>query len=449
MPEVKELVSQVVDALRKQVATAIGPVIERLEKLERALAERKGLEPESVKKMVAEAVAEIPVPKDGASVSLEDVAPLIDAEVQRAVAAIPTPKDGISVTVDDVAPLVAAEVQRAVAGLPAPKDGVSPEPEKVAALLAPRMAEMAERAAEAAVEKIERPKDGKSVTVEDVAPLIGAEVERAVAEIPRPRDGVSPEAGQIADLLAPQLAEAAEKAALAAVAKIELPDVAPVVSAEVERAIKSIPAPKDGVDGKSVAPEAVQEMVSAAVAQAVAALPAAKNGTDGRDATLIEPMPSIDETRSYAKGTWAKHRGGLWVARQVTQGMVGWDCVVDGVAGVQLTQGEDLRSMSLAVECSSGVSVSKAWAMPVVIYRGIWKEGDEYAVGDSATRGGSTWILMAEQRGTPGEEGSGWQLAAKCGRNGRDGLKGEKGDRGAEGKGGRDLTQMDWTGQKF
>jgi hypothetical protein len=54
-----------------------------------------------------------------------------------------------------------------------------------------------------------------------------------------------------------------------------------------------------------------------------------------------------------------------------------------------------------------------------------------------------------EQKGKPGEEGSGWQLAAKCGRDGRDGLKGEKGERGAEGKSGRDLTQMDSNGRKF
>lgn len=174
-----------------------------------------------------------------------------------------------------------------------------------------------------------------------------------------------------------------------------------------------------------------------------------ERGLDGRDAALIEPMPAIDETRSYAKGTWAKHRGGLWVSRQVTQGMVGWDCIVDGVADINIVQGEDMRSLSLSVERSSGEVVRKEWTTPVVIYRGIFREDEAYGIGDSTTRGGSTWVLVDEQKGKPGEEGSGWQLAAKCGRDGRDGLKGEKGERGAEGKSGRDLTQMDSNGRKF
>ncbi len=44
--------------------------------------------------------------------------------VEKSVAALPKAKDGQSVTVDDVAPLVAAEVQKAVALIPVPKDGV-------------------------------------------------------------------------------------------------------------------------------------------------------------------------------------------------------------------------------------------------------------------------------------------------------------------------------------
>lgn len=96
---------------------------------------------------------ELPVPKDGApgpagpagepgapgtdgkSVTVADVLPTLQAEVQRSVAAIPAPipgpagpagapgADGKSVTVADVLPTLQAELQRAVAALPAPAPG--------------------------------------------------------------------------------------------------------------------------------------------------------------------------------------------------------------------------------------------------------------------------------------------------------------------------------------
>ena len=105
-----------------------------------------------VKQMVAEAVAALPVPKNGdpgKSFTIDDARPLIDAAVIQIrkdadeVLAEPLalaekardmlleklgelrqPANGASVTVEDVAPLVRSEVERAVAALPAPKDGL-------------------------------------------------------------------------------------------------------------------------------------------------------------------------------------------------------------------------------------------------------------------------------------------------------------------------------------
>jgi hypothetical protein len=49
--------------------------------------------------------------------------PDFTAMVTEAVAAIPVPRDGKSVTVEDVTPLIASEVEKRVGGLPAAKDG--------------------------------------------------------------------------------------------------------------------------------------------------------------------------------------------------------------------------------------------------------------------------------------------------------------------------------------
>lgn len=81
----------------------------------------------AIKALVSEAVAALPVPKDGRDG--RDIDPsVVDAMVAGAVSvamkAIPTPQDGRSVTIADVQPLIVAEVEKAVKAVPVPKDGL-------------------------------------------------------------------------------------------------------------------------------------------------------------------------------------------------------------------------------------------------------------------------------------------------------------------------------------
>jgi integrin beta 3 len=129
--------------------------------------------------------------------------------------------------------------------------------------------------------------------------------------------------------------------------------------------------------------------------------------------------------------------------------MTGWDCVVSGTDRIEIAVADDLRTFTFKFIASDGTVEQHKTILPALIYRGIWKEGDAYARGDSATRDGSMWVLMAEQqKGKPGDEGSGWVLSTKRGRDGRDGLRGETGERGAEGRPGKDLTQLGFDGSK-
>lgn len=57
---------------------------------------------------------------------------------------------------------------------------------------------------------------------------------------------------------------------------------------------------------------------------------------------------------------------------------------------------------------------------PVVLYRGVFKEGEEYSAGDSATWGGSLWIAGRDTKAKPDSPDSGWRLAVKKGRDGKD-----------------------------
>ncbi len=59
------------------------------------------------------------------------------------------------------------------------------------------------------------------------------------------------------------------------------------------------------------------------------------------------------------------------------------------------------------------------FAFPVVLDRGVWKEGD-YENGDAVSWGGSLWIAQRDTSDKPDSPDSGWRLAVKRGRDGKD-----------------------------
>lgn len=223
-------------------------------------------------------------------------------------------------------------------------------------------------------------------------PDIAGMVSEAVAAIPVPSDGKS----------------------------VTVEDVTPVLQELVSNAMAEIPVPKDG---KDLDPATLKHAVEAAVSEAVAAMPAAepgKDGEDGRDALALEILPFIDEEKSYPRGSYATHNGGLWRAYEKTHGMRGWECLIDGVADIDIQQSEQ-RSFTLTVNRTSGASEAKSFDVPVMIYQGVFKSGQEYLPGDTVTWGGSLWHCDEQTQDKPGEAGSkGWTLAAKRGRDGRD-----------------------------
>ena len=125
---IKAILEGIVPVVKDAIAAAQKPLIERLDALEKRAPEK----------------GEPGLPgADGASVSMDDVTPVLEAMVGRAVAAIPVPKDGAdgapgrdgepgkdgaSVSIDDVAPVLAEMVEKAVAALPPPPKGEPGEP---------------------------------------------------------------------------------------------------------------------------------------------------------------------------------------------------------------------------------------------------------------------------------------------------------------------------------
>ncbi|MGF4715150.1 phage gp6-like head-tail connector protein, partial [Klebsiella pneumoniae] len=262
------------------------------------------------------------------------------------------------------------------------------------------------QAVDDAVAALPPAQDGKSVTPEDVRPLLQELVTAAVGEIPVPRDGKDYD---------PAVLKQAVDDAVAALPpaqdgkSVTPEDVRPLLQELVTAAVSEIPVPRDGKDYDPA-------VLKQAVDDAVAALPPAQ---DGRDALQLEIQPFIDEGKSYTRGSYATHNGGLWRAYEKTHGMRGWECIVDGVSDVDISMNGQ-RNFIVTVNRASGASEKKSFDIPTMVYRGVFKSGDEYLPGDTVTWGGSLWHCDEQTQDKPGETGSkGWTLAAKRGRDGR------------------------------
>ncbi|EOP0469707.1 phage portal protein, partial [Escherichia coli] len=261
------------------------------------------------------------------------------------------------VTGDDVRPMLEQMVKEAVSHIPVPRDGRDYDPEVL------------QKAVNDAVANIPQPADGKSLTPDDVRPMLEQMVKEAVSHIPVPRDGRDYDP------------EVLQKAVNDAVANIPQPadgksitpdDVRPMLEQMVKEAVSHIPVPRDGRDYD---PDVLQK----AVLDAVSALPAPQ---DGRDATALEILPAIDDQKSFPRGTYATHQGGLWRAYEKTHGMRGWECLVDGVADIDVSMTGE-RLFSVVVRQSSGQRTEKTFSLPVMLYRGVFRAGETYHPGDT------------------------------------------------------------------
>jgi hypothetical protein len=228
-----------------------------------------------------------------------------------------------------------------------------------------------------------------SFPVEEIQPLIGAAVAKSVSEIELPA--------------------------------VEVPDFEHMISDAVTKAVAEIPRPKDGENGKDADPEEIQKMVDSAVS--AIEIKHGIDGIPGRDGLDIDILPEIDDEKSYPRGTYAQHQGGLWRSHCKTHGMKGWECVVDGIADIGIDFADDPRNVTIRTVKSSGIVVEKQVYVPVVVDKGVYRKEAEYQKGDGVTSGGNFWIAQKDTpEGTPGTTPD-WRLAVK---KGRDAPRGDK-----------------------
>lgn len=176
-----------------------------------------------------------------------------------------------------------------------------------------------------------------------------------------------------------------------------------------------------------------------------------RDGENGRDALQIEILPMVDPAKSYPRGTFACHDGGLVRAKANTKpgDVSDWDVIVRGVSDFHVKQHEDLRTYSFHVRYTGEAEsqCTETFSMPALLDRGIFRDGTEYEKGDVVTWDSSMWICLADAtKAKPAT--ADWRMSVRKGQNGKDGKDGHKGDTGDEGRPGRDLTQVDFNGRK-
>lgn len=297
-------------AMGEAIRKAVEPLQAEIADLRKQLDEASSQAPD-VRQLVADEVAKAPAPKNGKDADEEAVAErvtrVIKADLEQwkldAQSAIKAPD------LPDIKGMVESAVSEAVKAIPAPKDGKSFTLEDATPIIDRAIEEIATRAtdridaavvaAEAAISKaqeafsgLRQPEDGKSITVDDVRPLIEGEIEKAVKAIPLPKDGVGL-AGMLIDR---------DGNLIATMTNGEAKNLGPVVG-------------KDGVSLESFVMEYLPDTHEITI-KATAA---------GRAEEVRFPAGGIrgkgywrDGTKAKAGDAWT-HDGSLWIAKADTE----------------------------------------------------------------------------------------------------------------------------------
>lgn len=116
--------AEIVGVVKGYLAKELAPLAARLDSLEKRVeAIPAPIDLSADLAALKASVQSINIPELPELPELPDFSAIIDEAVKTAVAGIPVPKDGHSVTVDDVAPLISSEVEKRIGEMPKAKNG--------------------------------------------------------------------------------------------------------------------------------------------------------------------------------------------------------------------------------------------------------------------------------------------------------------------------------------
>lgn len=187
-----------------------------------------------------------------------------------------------------------------------------------------------------------------------------------------------------------------------------------------------------GLDGASVTVDQVMPDLRAELQRAIAAIPPPKDGAPGKDGvsvTVNDLIPMLDA--AITKAVLDIERRGMDIIQRCLERI---EKPKDGNNGKDGADGlgfddavvEYDGERSFAVVISRGDKRKEfPFKIPVLIERGVYKDGTAYERGDGVTAGGNYWIALKDTTLRPGDNNADWRLAVRKGRDGKDGAKGE------------------------
>lgn len=242
--------------------------------------------------------------------------------------------------------------------------------QQMAAIVREATAPLIKRIEELESREPARGEDGKSITPEDVAPMIAAEVAKAMAALPAPKDGES----------------------------VTVEDVAPLIAEQVKAAVEAIPKPKDGKDGRDGKD--------------------GEKGADGKDG--VDGKDGIG-----LAGATIDRNGELIVT--LTNGE---QKALGPVVGRDGKDGADFSDVEIGYDGERTITIKGRGGditkrVPLPLDRGFWREGMACEKADIVTQDGAAWIALRDTKAKPClENKDDWRLFARKGRDGKDGRNG-------------------------
>jgi hypothetical protein len=264
--------------------------------------------------------------------------------------------------------------------------------------------------------------DGKSITLDDVLPVIEASIEQKMAALPVPKDGRDGTDGKDGKDADPEITKA-------------------LIVNEVDRRITALPHPqdgRDGRDGKDADWQAIESRIDLVAERKFAEFPAPKDGAPGRDGAdgkdgrdgadgksidLAEVAPLIEETIDLRVKALPVPQNG----RDGADGKDGRDgaSIEDafiGRDGELILVFDKGRTKNLGVGFAEGINADALTQMvseaAVRLYKGLWEPG-QYKKGAWVTYGGSLFVAQSDTGERPTNSDD-WRLALKRGRDGKD-----------------------------
>jgi hypothetical protein len=236
---------------------------------------------------------------------------------------------------------------------------------------------------------------------------------------------------------------------------VTIADVEPMLAEMVGRAVAAIPAPKDGADGKDAEPievhEVVRELIACdeiktildpmtaeAVAKHMAENPVqhGKDGAPGRDGKDGERGPQGEKGMDGSNGRDGldvkdlfRADGGRLVAvlSDGTTRDLGEFVGKDGRDGLNGNDGADFTDCTIDYDGERTITIRSVAAtitktVPIPLDRGYYREGMASEKGDIVTHDGNAWIAQRDTKAKPCRESADWRMLARRGRDGRDGI---------------------------